>query len=163
MERAERLLLCLLLSCAVLLAFLQVLLRGFFGGGLLWADTLLRHLVLWMGFLGAGLAAATGRQFAVDASAHLLSGRPRALAGLAAHGFTAFVCLRLCQASLSFLREELAHAGALFTVAGRAVPAWAFELILPLGFALLCFHYLVRTLESALSLQKAGRGAPEAA
>ena len=36
---------------------MQVVLRQVFGGGILWCDTLLRHLVLWVGFLGAARAA----------------------------------------------------------------------------------------------------------
>ncbi|MDE2237792.1 MAG: TRAP transporter small permease subunit, partial [Elusimicrobia bacterium] len=46
------------------LAFLQVLRRELFGSGALWADPLLRSLVLWVGFLGAALAAAEDKHFA---------------------------------------------------------------------------------------------------
>ena len=40
----------------VLMAFLQVILRNIFDMGIIWGDILLRHLVLWIGFIGASLA-----------------------------------------------------------------------------------------------------------
>ena len=66
---AEGALLVALLAVMVSLAFAQVVLRHF-GAGLLWGETVLKHLVLWTGFLGAALAAKSEKHFAWEA-AHL--------------------------------------------------------------------------------------------
>ena len=56
-----------LLAVMVTLAFAQVILRHF-GLGLLWGETVLKHLVVWTGFLGAALAAASEKHFAWEAA-----------------------------------------------------------------------------------------------
>ncbi|MCK7524997.1 MAG: TRAP transporter small permease [Ignavibacteriales bacterium] len=51
----------------VLLAFAQVILRNVFGTGLVWGDTIVRHMVLWAGFVGGALASYEGRHISIDA------------------------------------------------------------------------------------------------
>lgn len=141
----EEFLLSVLVTVMVLLAFLQVLLRTFWSTGLFWADPLLRHMVLWVAFLGAGLAASTDKQFALDASSRVLRGAPRTAARTLCHVFAAGVCVFLCRASFLFLKDEYLHASPVFAVGSLQVPAWTFETILPAGFAVLALHYLLKT------------------
>ncbi|MGH7406129.1 MAG: TRAP transporter small permease, partial [Candidatus Methylomirabilales bacterium] len=47
--KAEQVLIVIVLTAMLLLAFLQVLLRNAWDSGLPWVDILLRHLVLWLG------------------------------------------------------------------------------------------------------------------
>lgn len=152
----EQGLLVALLVVMVGLSFLQVALRGLASGGLLWADTFLRHLVLWAAFLGAGLAAADGRQFAMDAGERLLEGPLRAAVHAVLHVLVAGVCALLAKASWTFLAQEKEAAATLFSVGAWHVPGWWFEVILPVGFGLLCVHYALRAALSAGEL--AGRG-----
>lgn len=141
---AEKVLLSGLIVFMASLSFLQVTLRGVFSSGFLWADTLLRHLVLWVGFLGAGVAAAQGKQFSVDALSRLFQGGLRSAVSLLGHSFTALVCLLLGQASWKFFLEEHRSAGVLFTAGGVQVPQWTAALALPAGFCLLALHYLLK-------------------
>lgn len=140
----EQGLLAVLLVVMVGLSFLQVALRGLFDGGFLWADTFLRHLVLWAAFLGACLAAADGKQFAMDAAERVMPGRVKAGVHLVLHLLTAAVCALMAAASWTFLLQEKEGAATLFSVGSWHVPGWWFELILPGGFALLAVHYLLR-------------------
>ena len=55
-HRVEDALLVILLSLMILLAATQILLRNFFDLGFVWADPLLRALVLWLGLIGATVA-----------------------------------------------------------------------------------------------------------
>jgi len=48
----ERVTLYGLLSLMVILAFLQAVLRDFFGTGRPWIDEVVRQLVIWVGFVG---------------------------------------------------------------------------------------------------------------
>jgi TRAP-type C4-dicarboxylate transport system permease small subunit len=138
------------------LAFAQVALRhlGRLTGtplSLLWGETLLRHLVLWLGFLGACVAASEDKQFAMDAMNRVWSPRGKAIAAFVCHVFTVLVCAGLLVASVGFFREEMANSEPLFTLAGVGVPAWIFETILPAGFALLLIHYSIKSVEAFIT------------
>ncbi|MBI3296834.1 MAG: TRAP transporter small permease subunit [Elusimicrobia bacterium] len=139
----EQALLSAMLLAMVALSFSQVVLRGF-SAGILWADTFLRHLVLWLGFLGAALAAVDDKQFAMDAAFRLMSRRTRAAVQGVLHVLTAGVSALMAKASWTFFQQEREASAVLFSVGDRLVPAWWFETILPAGFALLCLHYLLK-------------------
>lgn len=151
LRSVEKGLLIALVCVLVSLSFLQVVLRAFFSLGLLWADTFLRHLVLWVGFLGACVAAADDKQFSIDAAARALRGRSKTAAHVLANLFTCAVCALLARASLTFLLQERRAAAVLFTAAGIELQAWVLELILPAGFLLLAVHYALKT---ALDLEE---------
>ena len=152
----EQGLLAALLLLMVGLSFAQVLLRGF-SLGLLWADTFLRHLVLWAGFLGAALAAADDKQFAMDAAGRLMSERVLAAVQTLLHSLTALVCAYMTQAAWTFFGHEKEAGAVLFSIGRFEAPGWWFQVILPAGFALLFLHYLLKAALAAGTL--AGRKA----
>ena len=45
-----------LLGALVFFGCLQIILRNFYNRGIIWADPLMRHIVLWLGRLGAAPA-----------------------------------------------------------------------------------------------------------
>ncbi|MCU0454341.1 MAG: TRAP transporter small permease [Bacteroidetes bacterium] len=148
----EGALLILLLSVMILLAFVQVVLRNAFHEGFIWADILLRHLVLWIGILGAALAASQQRHITVDALTRFLPPRLRLGVLAFAQLFAVAVCVVLADAAVTFVRNDLAFGS---TVYGE-VPAWTSQIIIPVGFALLAFHFLVRALENAVAAYRGG-------
>ena len=150
----ERAALAALLAIMVTLAFAQVALRqiGMRAGwslSVLWGDTLLRHMVLWVGFLGAGVAAASDKQFAMDAAGQFLAGKAKARVALVCHLFAAAVCVGLARAAWAFLLQEHAAAETLFTAFGLDVRTWWLEAVAPVGFLLLLAHYLLKSAEAA--------------
>ncbi|MBI5245068.1 MAG: TRAP transporter small permease [Elusimicrobia bacterium] len=152
---AERALLCALLVVLVGLSFLQVILRGGFSAGLLWADVFLRHLVLLIGFLGAAVAVSEGKMFSFDAAAHLLKGRVKTFAALLAQAFAAAMAAALAAAAWTFFLNEYRLGGTLFTVGRLSVPSWVSAVVVPFGFALVFVHCVLR---AAAAL---GRPSPE--
>ena len=62
-----------LLIALVLLGCMQIVLRNFFHSGIIWADPLMRHLVLWLGCLGAALATTRVRHINIDVFSRLAS------------------------------------------------------------------------------------------
>jgi TRAP-type C4-dicarboxylate transport system permease small subunit len=136
------------------LGFLQIVLRKGFSTGLLWADPLLRYLVLWMGFLGAAVAAAQDKHFGADVAERLLTGRTKILAQLVSHLFTAGACYFLARAAMAFMRDEFASKATAFSIGTLHVPTSWVEIILPAGFVLLLVHYLLRALAVALGSTK---------
>lgn len=153
---AEKFLLIGLILVIVSLSFLQVVLRGLLAGGFLWADTFLRHLVLWVGFLGAAVAAGENKQFAMDAAARVFKGRTKAVLESIAHAFTIAVCAFMAHASWKFMIMEREFAGPLFSIGDKIhVPIWYFEIILPVGFALILAHYTIKLIMALIDAKKA--------
>jgi len=139
LARFEGAFLAVLLLAMVGGGFLQVILRNAFQSGLFAADLLLRQGMLWLGLAGASLASrGESRHIEIDILSRLIAPpwdrRARRLADLFAGG----ACLLLARASLLFVAEEWSAAS---RIAG-AIPAWALQSILPLGFLLMALRFL---------------------
>ena len=137
--------LALLLAAMIVLSFLQVLLRNLFDSSLLWIDPLLRHLVLWVGLLGAALASRAGRHINVDALSRLLG--PRLLRG--AHTVTnvlaAVVTLLLAHACLKLVLEERAFPRVVFL----SLQIWQVQLVMPVAMLLMSSRFLGQAVDAA--------------
>lgn len=132
----------LILGAMVLLAFFQVILRSAFSSGLVWADILLRHMVLWLGFLGGALATSKQRHIHIDALAHYAPPRVRAALGVLTNLFGAGVCIVLALASIRFIEGEIQAESLVY----EGVPSWYAQIIIPVGFTLHVIHFLIRSL-----------------
>lgn len=131
------------LGVMVLLAFLQVVLRNLFGTGFIWGDTLVRHLVLWVGFFGAALAVKEERHISIDALTKFLSPRTKRIAWVLTSAFAMVVCLYLSEAAWVYLKEEHAAGSQLVL----SIPSWVGLMIIPIGYLLLAVHFCVRVVE----------------
>jgi C4-dicarboxylate transporter DctQ subunit len=157
--RFEGWLLILFLSLMVSLTFLQVILRSLFiyanvgwanelMGSLDWAEPFVRLLVLWVTFLGASLVTGENKHIKIDLLTTLIpvSWLPlrEVLLSLAGTLVTAL----MIRASVFYIRTEMNFGGNLFL----SLPTWIGQLILPVGFSLICFRFLLRGLASTLEL-----------
>ncbi|MEX0602987.1 MAG: TRAP transporter small permease [Bacteroidota bacterium] len=140
LNKVEGVVLILLLSSMILLSFLQVILRNVFSEGILWADILLRHMVLWIGFLGAAIAASQRRHISIDAFTRFLSGRKKAVVHVVTNLFAVIICFLLFSAAKTFLGYEIEDGGILIL----GIPEWYSQLIIPIGFGLLTLHFALR-------------------
>ena len=116
----------------------QIVLRNLFSITWLWADPLIRHLVLWSGLMGALIATRQDRHIKIDALARLLPpGRYHQLLTL-----SRFVSGGVC-AWLTWISVD-------FVLAERSWPAegplglsvWQWQLIFPFTFASMTLRYL---------------------
>jgi TRAP-type C4-dicarboxylate transport system permease small subunit len=126
----------------VALAFLQVVLRNLFETGILWGDILLRHLVLWVGFLGASLATREDKHIHVDILTKLVPSGLVPFIKICIHLFAVIICYVLARASYIFLTYEIEAGTTLFL----DLPAWYFQIIMPVGFALIGFRFVLKIL-----------------
>lgn len=150
----ERLLLVVMLAAMVLLAFLQVILRNFFSFGFLWADPLLRYLVLWVGFLGAVLATHSERHFGIEFLNRFLSGRRLHAVKTVISLFATAVAFLLSQAAFQFLFDAIGgDEKDLFDLSRRLYYA-----IIPVAFGLIAVHFALHTMRH-LSAAILGGGA----
>jgi TRAP-type C4-dicarboxylate transport system permease small subunit len=145
--------LALLLLTMILLSFLQVVLRNLAHAGFVWIDPLLRHLVLWVGFLGALLATRTGRHINIDALTRLLPPRAHRVAGVLTNCLAFVICLLVANACAKLMREEwLAQ-----THGFLGVPVWTLQLVMPLASFGMAVRFLGRAMQAFRGQLETGR------
>ncbi len=139
LHRLEDWLLALLLTAMIVLACTQITLRNFFEFSLLWADPLLRAMVLWLGLLGAMVASRNNSHIAVDLLKRLVQRKWRRWLAIVNAGFTSTVCTLIAVHGARLVRFEYVDR----TLAFAGIPVWALEVIIPIAFAVIALRYLV--------------------
>ena len=130
-----------LLSVAALslMAFLPVsemASRAVKSSGITGAAVIVQQLTLWVGFLGAALAARTGNLLSLSAST-FLPAKLRAPARIVAFGVLAAVALCLAWASLQFVQVEKQGGSWLLQ---DVLPKWMALAIMPVGFGVIALR-----------------------
>jgi len=141
-------LIILILGSMVLLSFLQVLMRNFFDTGILWGDIFLRHLVLWVGFIGASLATREEKHINIDLLTRLIPQKIVPFAKIVIDVTSVIICLVLVKAGWEFVSMEIEANTTLF----QNVPSWYFEIIIPVGFALIALRFVFKIIEQIISM-----------
>jgi TRAP-type C4-dicarboxylate transport system permease small subunit len=136
----------------VLLSFTQVLLRNITGGGISWADVVLRHLVLIVGMFGAVLAARQGRQISIDVLSRVVPVSARKPLGWVAGLFTVTITVLMTRISLIFVISEKDFGS---EIAG-GIAAWPFQLAIPAGFSLIGVQVLLNLILGRSASELAG-------
>ena len=151
----ERALVVLLLSGLLGLGLLQVIERNVLASGIFWADELLQHIVLWLGFLGASLATREHRHLSIDVLSHFLPPRWQLWLELLVNTVALGLCMLLVQAAWGLVRSEYT-AGTMLTF---GIPAWLAQSIIPLGFGAITLRFALRLVETLARLVQPEAGA----
>jgi TRAP-type C4-dicarboxylate transport system permease small subunit len=150
LKRIEESLLISMVILMVVLAFLQVVLRNVFSLGIIWADLFLRHLVLWVGLMGAVLVTRERRHIKIDILTKIIPEKAKPPLNLFTDIVSLFVTILLTKASYTFVMSEKIGGSILFL----NVPTWTMELMIPIGFALMAFHFLLGIVETLFGIAK---------
>jgi TRAP-type C4-dicarboxylate transport system permease small subunit len=140
LNRLEELFLCLLLLTMIGLACTQIILRDLFSTGFVWADPLLRHMVIWAGLFGADIATRKKKHIAIDIISYLIPPQYEAWLLAIIHLFSAAVCMAITYAAVIFIQNEASFGG------GReilGVPSWGMNLAFPVAFGLISLRFLI--------------------
>ncbi len=152
--------LVLALSAMIGLAAYQVIARNFFDTGLLWGDSFVRVLVLWVTFVGAMVASRQDEHIRMDLLARYLNPARRAVLVRFRSLFAAVIAGLFTYFSAEFVLLDYDDGITAFA----KVPAWVCELIMPVGGAVICLRYVLHTIspppERELAVPAAGE--PEA-
>lgn len=134
-----------LLGGLICLAAAQILLRNLFSVSFSWADGLIRLAVLWLAVIGAVAASRDGKHISIKLAERLLPAvwwRPvAAVIDL----FAACVCGALAWYAWTFVSLSREFGDLLL----GSWPAWMLQAILPVGFALLAYRYLINALSGS--------------
>lgn len=146
LQRAERigrglenLLLGIILFAMIGLAAYQVMLRNLAGSGIGWADEALRLMVLWAAIVGAVAASRDNVHLRIDLLSRFLSRTGRTVTAIIVDLFTVGVAGILAWYSWEFVAESREFGDQIFT----DLPVWPFQAVLPVGFALIAYRYLI--------------------
>lgn len=142
LTRVEGWFLITLLSVMVVLAFLQVVLRNVFQEGFIWGDILLRHIVLWIGFLGAAAATSEERHITIDALTRFMNERVRCGVLAVTQVFAAGVCIVLANAAVTFVENDIQSGSTVYA----DIPSWYSQIIIPVGFSVIALHFIIRAI-----------------
>ncbi|MDH3198227.1 MAG: TRAP transporter small permease [Candidatus Krumholzibacteria bacterium] len=128
-----------LLAALVGIGFLQIVLRNVAHRGLLWADPLMRHAVLWIGALGASLATSRLRHINIDVFTRLLPAALRPARRALVYGATAVAAFMLGVAALRLVASERAYG----EIAFLGIATWQLQAVLPFAFFLVAYRSIV--------------------
>lgn len=148
LEKISGWMLVLILGVMIVMAFGQVILRNFFDSGIEWGDIFLRHLVLWVGFFGAVIATGEGRHLRIEFVSKFVPQKVRKIFFVITSSFASVICYFLMQAAISFVQLEMEAKSILLL----DLQSWYFIIIIPVGYAMLSFRFIVRALNWSVEI-----------
>lgn len=150
--------LVVLLAAMMLLAVSQICLRIFFSFGFVWADELMKLMVLWIALIASIAASRNDRHLRIDVLSHFVPIRyarfPRIIVDLFASGmcgFLAWQSLRYVRLSIEFEETVLVD-----------IPAWIVHGIAPVAFGLMCYRFFLAAVKDVFRVFSTDRDNPHA-
>ena len=140
-EATERALSITVLAITVLLPGFEVLVRRITGSGYIGASGFAENLTLWVGYVGAILAARYDNHLRIGQLANRLPKPLSSAAGAIIALTTTAVAGALCLAAIDFVRAELSNP----TTIGSSVPIWCFEAIMPVSLGMITLRYIIQS------------------
>lgn len=122
------------------LSLTQIVARNLFATGFPMADTISRHMVIYIAFFGAVLASEEQRHIKIDVLAAWLSSQWKARLFRPLNLIGSIICYQFTLAAIDFWYD-----GWHYAAPGDEWIA-AMNLIIPLGFGLLTLHFLLATI-----------------
>ncbi|MEZ5561895.1 MAG: TRAP transporter small permease [Gammaproteobacteria bacterium] len=148
----ENLLLAIILFAMIGLAAYQVVLRNVMGSGIGWADEALRLMVLWAAIVGAVAASRDNVHLRIDLLSRFLSRNGRMVTAVVVDLFTVGVAGVLAWYSWEFVAESREFGDQIL----GELPVWPFQAVLPVGFTLIAYRYLIGAAGRLLALMRGG-------
>ncbi len=138
LQKIEDSILVALLLLMISMAVLQIFMRNMFDSGIIWGDSLVRVLVLWIGLMGAMIASRDNNHISIDVLSRYLPKQIKKITSFIISVFTSFVCAVMAYFSLKFVIMEQQDG---FTAFAN-VPAWVCESIIPIAFSIISLRYI---------------------
>ena len=141
----ENIALVTMLSSMIVLAVGQIVLREVFETGIIWADELLKLMVLWLAMIGSIAACRDDRHIRIDALSHLLPQWLINVTRLLVDIFAAVVCAVIAWHAWRYLQLEIEFEDQVLI----DTPAWIAHIVIPVAFALISYQFIVLALKKA--------------
>jgi len=159
LARIEGWLIISFLWLMVIFTFVQVCLRGLYThahlhwantlmGYLDWSEPFVRLLVLWLTLLGASLLTGENKHIKIDLFFTLLPPKWLPVRELILSIVCVLLSAVMLKVCIDYLRIEMEFGGTMFL----NLPGWAGQLILPAGFGVILFRFLLRAIDQAVQV-----------
>ncbi|HNZ26716.1 MAG TPA: TRAP transporter small permease subunit [Spirochaetota bacterium] len=139
-RKIEEGLLVSLFSIMVLVATSQIFL-SFFSRGVIWFDSLLKYLVLWIAMLASSIATYSNKHIKIDLIGRFAKGRLKSIVNLTTNLFSAVVCTVITIVSIIYIAEI--EYGSTDPSPFLGIDKWILLIILPVGFGLMSVKFTV--------------------
>jgi len=136
---AENAALVILLGALMLLAVGQIAMRVFFSFGFIWADELIKLLVLWIALVASIAASRSNRHLRIDVLSNFVAAKYARFPRLIVDAFAALMCGVLAWQSWRYVQLTIEFEDTVLI----DLPAWIAYGILPLSFGLMCYRFLL--------------------
>ena len=148
-----------LLWLMVVLTFVQVCLRGLYTHGhfhwanslmghLDWSESFVRLLVLWLTFLGASLLTGENKHIKIDLFSTVLPPKWQRIREFILSVVSVLISAIMLKVCTEYVKMEMEFGGRMFL----HLPNWIGQLILPIGFTMILFRFLLRALDHGLEI-----------
>jgi tripartite ATP-independent transporter DctM subunit len=117
----------------VALPLLEIAVRRLLGVGVPASGPIVQHLTLWVGFLGAAIAAREGKLLALATGTFIPAGTPRRVADIAAAAVASCASLILAWGGVQMVAAEREAQ----TTIGGGIPTWMAQAVLPAAFIMI--------------------------
>lgn len=133
----ENIALVAMLGGMIVLGFGQIVLREVFETGFVWADELIKLMVLWLAMIGAVAASRDDRHIRIDVLSHILPDSVIKFSRMLVDAFAAAVSAVIAWQAWRYLQLEIEFEDQVLI----DTPAWIAHLIVPLAFALISYRF----------------------
>lgn len=114
---------------------------------------MLRMLVLWIAVAGGVAASRTDKHINIAVLDRYLPGKVKLAVKVFTHLFTVVICGVVTWYSMQFVQTSHEFGDVLM----GSIPAWIPQLILPVGFGLICYRYSLFVVAELTRLIKGGQ------
>jgi TRAP-type C4-dicarboxylate transport system permease small subunit len=135
----ENAVLVMLLGALMLLAVGQIVMRIFFSFGFIWADELVKLLVLWIALVASIAASRSDRHLRIDMLSNFVAEKYARVPRLIVDAFAAFICGVLAWQSWRYVQLTVEFEDTVLV----DLPAWIAYGLLPLSFALMSYRFVL--------------------
>jgi TRAP-type C4-dicarboxylate transport system permease small subunit len=133
----ENIALVAMLGGMIVLGFGQIVLREVFETGFVWADELIKLMVLWLAMIGAVAASRDDRHIRIDVLSQVLPDSVIKFSRMLVDAFAAAVSAVVAWQAWRYLQLEIEFQDQVLI----DTPAWIAHLIVPLAFALISYRF----------------------
>ncbi|MYD85494.1 MAG: TRAP transporter large permease subunit [Acidobacteria bacterium] len=133
LHRSEELIAAGALAVMAILPLAEIVVRPIVTGGIPGSIPFVQHLTLWVGFLGAGLAARQNKLIALATATFIPDGTARRVAQAFAATVGAAVSAVLAWSAIDVVAIEMEVGGEI----ALGMPSWVFQLVLPFAFGVI--------------------------
>ena len=140
LRSGEELVASVALGAMVLLPLAEIAVRPVLAGGIPGSISFVQHLTLWVGFLGAALAAREGKLIALATATFIPAGPIRRSAEVFAALVGSAVSIILATAAYQLVQFDREDG----TILAAGVPVWVAQVVLPVAFAVIALRLVWR-------------------